>query len=208
MESSLSLLRQALERQVAPREFAELDGRNPHDLHSVRDVMENSGAAADLCTFSDFQVSGDACLSGEHRIIPDLGRSCDSYLRHDQAVLADAHVVADLHLIVDLRSFADDGLAERRAIDAAVRANLDVVLDARDADLRDLPMLAGDDSEAKPVGANDHSGVENTALADFAAVIDCDVGVEQGVVADLHAIADNAEGSNRYVLADLRALRH
>ena len=47
-------------------------------------------------------------------------------------------VVSDLHEVVDLGAPADDGLAERRAVDRGIRPDLDVVLDAHDSDLRDL----------------------------------------------------------------------
>jgi len=51
--------------------------------------------------------------------------------------------VRDVHEVVELRPAADARRAESPAIDGAVRADLDVVLDDDGADLRDLgPALA------------------------------------------------------------------
>jgi hypothetical protein len=69
---------------------------------------------------------------------PSRARSGDPAERDEQAVGADVGGVADLHEVVELRSAAHVGVAERGAIDAAVRADLDVVLDDRAPDLRDL----------------------------------------------------------------------
>ena len=75
-------------------------------------------------------------------LVAKLRRSGDPDLRDEQAVPADSHVVRDHHEIVDLRPFADDGLAECGAIDRRAGADLDVVLDAHDSDLRNLVMAS------------------------------------------------------------------
>ena len=74
----------------------------------------------------------------------------------------------DLHQVVDLRPVADRRLAERGAVDRASGADLDVVADAHDADLRDLVMPSALRGEAVAVRADDDAAVDDAALADDA----------------------------------------
>src|SRR5205085_119667 len=113
-----------------------------HHFHAAGAVFEHCAFRGDLHAAADFQMSREARLSGDGDVIAELRRSRDADLRHEEAVLPDAHVVADLHEVVDLRSFADDGFAEGGAIDGGAGADLDVVLDPHDSDLRNLVMTA------------------------------------------------------------------
>ena len=54
-------------------------------------------------------------------------RTGKSALGRDCTMLSDAAVVSDLHEVVDLRAAPDAGAARLRAIDAAIRSDLDVV---------------------------------------------------------------------------------
>ena len=69
-----------------------------------------------------------------------------------------ADAVRDLHQVVDLRAGADAGLADRRAIDRRVGADLDVVFDHDVGVLRDLEVRAVRlPREAEPVAADDRA---------------------------------------------------
>jgi hypothetical protein len=68
--------------------------------------------------------------------MPERDAAGDPGLRDEQAVRADPAAVADDDELIDLRPLADDGAAQRRALDRAARADLDVVLDDDVADLR------------------------------------------------------------------------
>ena len=57
-------------------------------------------------------------------------------------MLADLRVMANLHEIVDFRALADDCFAKTSAINGRIGADLDIVADLDDADLRDFLMLA------------------------------------------------------------------
>src|SRR5581483_12332699 len=137
--------------------------------------------------------SGEPGLSRGDDVIAELGRSRDADLRNDDAVLSDAHVVSDLHEVIDLRSLSDHRFAERSAIDARVRADLDVVFDAHDADLRNLAMTAAHLDESEAIGADDHAAMQDASLADSGAVVNRHVRINERVVADLDVVADRAE---------------
>src|SRR5216684_2318717 len=133
---------------------------------------------------------------GEH------GGAGNSDLRDEETVPTDTDVVADLHKVVDLRSFADHGLTERGTVDRGSRPHLDVVLNANDADLRDLVMQAAKRGEAVAVRADDGAAVDDAAPADARAVVNGDVRVDRGPVADRRAWLDRHVGEDRHVVAD------
>ena len=66
-------------------------------------------------------------------------------------------VVPDLHEIINFRAFADHRILERAAVDAAVGADLHVVLDDHPADLRHLEVAPGAHGEAEAVLADPHA---------------------------------------------------
>ena len=63
---------------------------------------------------------------------------------HKRLWRTDLIVVADHDQVIDLRSLADPRGLEGRAIDRAVRPDLDVVLDFEPAGVRDLDVAAVD----------------------------------------------------------------
>src|SRR5204862_7617989 len=132
--------------------------------------------------------------------------SCDPYLRHEQAVLADLHPVADLHEVVDLRPLADDRVAERPAVDGRVRADLDVVLDAHPAELRHLVMPPSLGGEAVAVAADHDAAVEDAAPADGRALVDRDERIDRRAVADRAVRLDGDALVDRHAVADRDAV--
>src|ERR1019366_1447909 len=97
---------------------------------------------------------------------------------------ADSHVVRDHHEVVDLRSVADDRLAEGGAVDRGAGADLDVVADAHDADLRDLVMAPALCCEAITVRADDDAAVDDATFADHGAVVDRNLWIDDCSLAD------------------------
>ncbi len=87
-------------------------------------------------------------------------------------MLADLHVVCNLHQIVDLRATTDPGLAESRTIDADVGAELDIVLENDDPDLRHLVVDAVNGRETKAVGADHSPRVDDAPIPDTAIILD------------------------------------
>ena len=116
---------------------------------------------------ADRQMAADADLPAEHHVVFDVRAAGDAHLRRHQHVAADGHAVRDLHQVVDLRARFDARLADRRAIDRGVRAELHVVFDDHGGDLRDLlvrAVAAADESVA--VAADDDAVLQDDAVAD------------------------------------------
>src|SRR5207302_10182254 len=90
--------------------------------------------------------------------------------------------------------------AEGGAVDCGASADLDIVFDSDNADLRDLVMFAAVRSKAVTVGANDDPAMDNAAVADASAVIDDDVGINDAVVANHRAGFDRDILENRHVV--------
>src|SRR5947207_1906611 len=96
----------------------------------------------------------------------------------------DLHVVPDLDQVIDLGPLAYHGFAERGAVDRRSGADLDVVLDPDNADLRDLVVLTLVRSKAIAVRANDDATVNDATITNPGAVVDDGVRIDDAVVAD------------------------
>src|SRR5258708_1471337 len=195
-------LRQLAKRGFTPREFSERNGRSPHDFLAVGHVGEHGTLRRNLHAVTNGEVTGETRLSCHHYIVAEHGGAGNSDLRDEETVPTDTDVVADLHEVVDLRSFADHGLTERGTVDCGSRPHLDVVLNANDADLRDLVMQAAKRGEAVAVRADDGAAVDDAAPADARGVVNGGVRVDRGPVADRRAWLDRHVGEDRHVVAD------
>ncbi len=153
---------------------------------------------------ADFQMSDHAHLSAQHDVMAQRRAARDAALRDQNAVRPDPNVVGEHHQIVDLRALADDGVAQRGAIDRAVGADFDIVFDDDIADLRDFVMHAVAGGVAESIAADDDAGVQNHPLAQDAALVDHDVGIDDAVRSDLHLRADVCPGINHRAGADGR----
>ena len=104
-------------------------------------------------------------------------------------------VVPDLHEIINFGAFADHGVLQRAAVDAAVGADLHVVLDDDPADLRHLEVALGAHGEAEPVLADPHAGMQDDPVADQR-VHDGGAGADVAAAADGHPVADDGAGGD------------
>ena len=163
--------------------------------------------ARDDDLIADFQVSGDADLSGEHDIISQLRAAGDADLRDQQAAFADFHVVRDLHEVINLRAFADDRRAERAAVNRHVRADFHVVADDDVADLRHFAVNAAVLHVTKTVRTNHRAGVNADAPADFRARINRHVREQIHVVAEFGVVADEIAALQNGSRADAARVR-
>ena len=97
--------------------------------------------------------------------------------------------MADLDEVVDLRSPSDPRLAERGPVDRGVGADLDVVADPDDPDLRNLAVCRAVPDVAEAVGSDNDPGVQDAPRADDAPLLDDGVRMQEAVVSDLGALA-------------------
>src|SRR5205807_5543977 len=150
----------------------------------------------------DFQMAGEAALAGDGDVIAKLGRASDANLGDEQAMFADLHVVPDLDQIIDLGPLTNHSFAERGAVDCGASADLDVIFDSDNADLRDLVMLAAVRGKTIAIGPDHDTAMDNAAVADAGAVIDDDVGINDAVLANHRAGFDGDILENRHVVPD------
>ena len=192
-------LRQALKGGLAPGEFLEGHGGGAHDLGIVGHILEHSAFRGDLDAMANLEMAGESALSRDENVIAQLGGAGDADLRDEQAMLPDLHVVPDLDQIVDLGPLAYHGFAQGRPIDRGPGADLDVVLDPDDADLRDLVMLALVHGKAVAIGADDDARVNDAAPANARAIVNDDIGINDRIVAERGAGFDRDPLENRDV---------
>src|SRR2546428_294749 len=97
-------------------------------------------AASRACT--DAQVVGAAAWPRHHHVVFDDRAAGDARLRRQEHAPADRDAVGDVNQVVDFRARLDARLADRRAVDRGVGANLNVVFDDDGGVLRDFQMRA------------------------------------------------------------------
>ena len=125
----------------------------------------------------------------------------------EQSVFANLRAVADLYQVVDLDAAPDAGFADAGAIDAGVGLHLHVVFDDDRGRLGNLvPVSVVSFGEAKAVGADHDSVLQQHVVADAAVLADDRVRVREEVVADLHSAIDHNVRQQDRVVADLDVL--
>src|SRR5690606_33996944 len=115
---------------------------------------------------------------------------------------ADAAIVANLHEVVDLGPLPDHRVTERATIDRGIRADLDIVLDDRPAELRDLAIGRAVGEPAEPLGADARSGLDDDVVADMGAFYRAVAG-DGHVAANGDARTDDGVGADHRIAADL-----
>src|SRR5208337_4018037 len=156
---ALEQFRQILDgNQLALGLLVRLRGR-AEPFFAVRNVVHHAGLRGDGDLIADFQMATDADLPGKDYIIAQLGAAGNADLRDDNAMLADFHVVGDLDKIINLRALADDGRAERAAVNRHVRADFHVVAKDDVADLRHLAVDAAVEHITESIRADDRAGM-------------------------------------------------
>src|SRR5881628_3128578 len=169
------------------------------------EIGRHARLRADQCAVADAHVVCDPDLPGQHHAASDARAAGDADLGDEDRVLADLHVVSELHEIVELGAAADDRVAEGRAVDRTVGADLHVVLDDDAARLWNLAMLRAVEGEAEPVGADDRAGMHEHAPSEPRAGEQRHVRGQHAALADLHPRADVAERADAHARPDPRA---
>jgi len=189
-------------------------GRCPAHRRARRHVLEHGRTGDDACSRADRQVAGHSDLAGQPRPVPDPGTSRDSDLRHEHAIFADLNVVAHMYEVVELCARTDDRVAQRAAIDRAVRSDLDIVSDCASSDLRNLHGSGGAGGVSEAFRAQAHPFVDDDPVADDGVrenrcrVTDLAIGSEPDVPAQQNtrfqfaAVTDANVVSDHDVLAD------
>ena len=101
----------------------------------------------------------------------DHDAAADSRLRGDNDALADVTVMTNVDHVVELRATSDARASERRAIDAGVSADFDVVFDHHSSDLWKLLIAEFVTNVTEAIGADTDAGVKYDAVADRHAVV-------------------------------------
>ena len=132
--------------------------------------------------------------AADHDPIVELATAADPDQRRDPATSAHPHVVPDLHHVVNLGAGADPGHAGRRAVDAGIGADLDIILDHHTADLRQLARHPGLQDVAEAVRADDGPAVDPHSPAESHALVNGDVRKEDRIIPDAHLVAQADKG--------------
>src|ERR1700730_11030923 len=129
-------------------------------------------------------------LRGDYAIIAQTGAAGKTCLSHDDAVSADDDVMGDMDEVVDFGPLADDGGAERGAVDGCVSADLDIVVNDDVTDLQHLAMATFIQHIAVTVRTNHAAGVKSDSVSDLASCVNDHIRVEANIIPDLTVSAN------------------
>src|SRR5947208_17077885 len=120
-------------------------------------------------------------------------------------MFADHHVVRDLHEVINLDSLLDPGAAKTRAVDRRIGADLDVIVDLHDPDLRDFLVPARGHFESKTIRADDGPAVNNDPITDRAPLANRNVWINETPSPDDAVVSDVAVGAQVTAITDSRS---
>jgi UDP-N-acetylglucosamine acyltransferase len=181
-------------------------GRAPHHLSCADHLRrQHTAARAQHRALFNARLVADAYLPADDRVVLDNYSSREARLRGDDDVPADAAVVRDVNHVVELDAVSDLCNSQRRAVDARVRADLDIIADSDAPDLRELLVVVARERKTEPVRADDASRVQHGAAADRDVVIDCDARMQHAILAQRDAAAYRAPRPDAAARADTRA---
>ena len=162
----------------------------------------------------------NADLSPDHAMVAQLRRTGNTRLRYNQAMWTDLGTVANSNRVTDFAAFTDNRIVQCAAFNDAVGANLDIILQNDNPDLRDLVMFAFMCGKTKAVLSDRRIRLNNHSVTDLTAVIDHGIGIQNAVVSDRNIgpdeyaridmaivtddgiVMDDCQGVNITVLAD------
>src|SRR5260221_5368718 len=168
-----------------------------------RDVARNTAFGGDDGAIADFLMAGGADLPGEDAAFADDGRTGESALAAEHGVRADFAGVTNQHKVIDFCTTADAGFANSGAVDGRVGLDFHVVFQDGRAGLGNfVPGAVFLFGEAEAIGADDHSVLEQHAIADAAVFPDNGMGVGEEIVADSDSTIDGNKTVQHGVGAD------
>ena len=159
----------------------------------------------------------DADLAADHDAVPDDSAARDAHLAANNAMSPKPDIVRNVHEIIENSAGSDHGIAGRAAVDGAVRANLDIVLDNDAAKLRNAqsPIRRGHEAETLSADADagrdlhpcaDNGVAYGAVRPDCAAVAKHDAVADDGVAGDVAARPDFRTGADNGSGVDARSL--
>src|ERR1700747_1142708 len=146
----------------------------------------------------------DADLSSEHGTLFDDAAAGEAGLCCDDHIFADITVMAYMHQVVDLRSAADSRFVQRATINRSIGADLDVIFDNQTSNLRELFIVSrfAVARVTEAVAPQNRSGVNNHAIPQVCAGINCDIRVHLDITSDGHTCANDRSLVNASAVFD------
>ena len=115
----------------------------------------------------------------------------------------DLAVVPNLNQVVEFYALGDARVIERTTVNRSVRADLDVIANLHNANLRKLPVLPFSKGVTESVRANHRAGMNFHAMADAHLVIEGHAGVNAAKLANPAARSNHAVRANLRFRADV-----
>jgi len=152
------------------------------------DIADHAALARDVCAGSDAKVIGDTALASNHDSVANNRAAGNADLSANHAVAAETNVVSDLNEIIEHAPSSNHGVAGSAAVDGAVRADLNIILDNHAAKLEHAGETFGAWNETKALRADRDAGFYLDAPPDDS-VADVRIRTDPTLVSEADAIA-------------------
>src|SRR6266581_564019 len=168
-------------------------GRPPN---SAVEILRNPSLRADQRAVGDLNVPNNSRLASNHHSFANPDAPGNPGLRRNHGVFSDHNVVGHLHQIINLRARLNPGPTEARPIDRRVRADLHVIVDLDNSDLRHFLLTLRRHFETESVCTNHGAAVQNHSRPEPAAFPNCYSRINHAAVTDNDVVPDVTPGAD------------
>src|SRR5437016_6080475 len=151
-------------------------------------------------------VVAESDLTANHAVVFNRHAAADSGLRRDHHPLSNVAVMTDMNHIIEFRAASDSRSSQRAAIDAGVRAQLNIIFNDDRADLWKVVIAQVAAHVPEPIGADDYTGMQNDPVTNRHAVFEKNIRMNQAIASDPYIIPDFRAGANMCAGANDRIL--
>ena len=152
--------------------------------NSAVEILRNPSLRTNQRAVSDFDVPNDTGLSADHHSFANPDASSNPGLGSNHGIFSDHNVVGHLHQIVYLRARLNPCPTETRSIDRRVRADLYVIVDLDNSDLRHFLLAFRRHFETESICTNHSAAVQNHSRPNLAAFPNRHSGINHAALTD------------------------
>jgi hypothetical protein len=116
----------------------------------------------------------------------------------------DFNIVGNLNKVIHFAAGPDARSAKRSAVDGAIGANFDIIINNNAPDLRKFPLSTPVESIPETIASQDNAGMENHAVANTCSRIENNAGEQDAVFSNATGFSDDDAGMKNAASSNLR----
>lgn len=170
-----------------------IDGKQACVLARFLNRARDDGSGRNVHTVCQTQVTQNNGTATHGAVSANARAACHTHTASHGGVFANVHVVADLYEVVELDTVFNDRVLQCTTVNAGVGTDFDIVANRDRTELFNFFPSTLMQGKTKTIGANDHTSVNNAALANLAIFTQGDSGFELRMRAHFGALLYNTQ---------------